>query len=292
MTDAQRRLAVLGSPIDHSRSPLIHRAAYAALGLDWSYEAIEVTESAFMGLFSTLDDSWLGFSVTAPLKRCAFDFARPADQASAHTGVVNTLVRERNGWGGYNTDIPGIQATVDQLGLGSITSALVLGSGATAMSTVYALTMMGCTNFTVCARREQQVNELREGLSLSLTPAGIASPQITFQHLNGLKSRPDVSNRPRVDLVVNTLPAEIIEQVEFEPEVMATSALFDIVYGSAPNSLTRRWETAGGRAVNGLELLVQQGVRQIRVFRGLPLDVPFEGEDAIVEVMRHASMGE
>src|SRR5690554_684697 len=108
-----QRLAVLGSPIAHSRSPRIHCAAYRELGLDWQYEAIECREADLVSLLGSRDESWRGFSVTMPVKEQAYRASTVLDPVAKTSGVVNTLLRvvgqeSEPAWAGFNTDVSGL----------------------------------------------------------------------------------------------------------------------------------------------------------------------------------------
>ncbi|TDC50157.1 shikimate dehydrogenase, partial [Jiangella ureilytica] len=112
-----RRCAVLGSPIAHSLSPVIHRAAYRRLGLDWEYTAHEVDESSLARFVSGLGPEWRGLSLTMPLKRVALDVAATASDVARTVGAANTLVRrDDGGWDADNTDVPGVVATLRAAG--------------------------------------------------------------------------------------------------------------------------------------------------------------------------------
>ncbi|MEV4258880.1 hypothetical protein AB0J52_37460, partial [Spirillospora sp. NPDC049652] len=126
------RAAVLGSPVAHSLSPVLHRAAYAGLGLDgWSYDAFEVGEDALEGFLAGLDGSWRGLSLTMPLKRVALSLADSVSELAAKVGGANTLVLRDGRRAADNTDVHGIVTALREAELDGAASALVLGGGAT-----------------------------------------------------------------------------------------------------------------------------------------------------------------
>jgi shikimate dehydrogenase len=137
-----RRAAVLGSPIAHSLSPALHRAAYAGLGLHWSYDAIDVDRAALPGFLAGLDDTWAGLSLTMPLKECVLDLLSEVDPAAERVGAVNTVLPGRHGWRGTNTDISGIARALEEPASTPPTTATV-GGGATARSAIAALAARG-----------------------------------------------------------------------------------------------------------------------------------------------------
>ncbi|HEX7461711.1 MAG TPA: shikimate dehydrogenase, partial [Dermatophilaceae bacterium] len=166
LTTDVRRAAVLGSPISHSLSPALHRAAYRALGLsNWLYDAHEVQEPALSRFVVDLGPEWAGLSLTMPLKEAAFEVADEVSDLARRTGAINTLVRLRDGgWSGDNTDVYGVSQALRGAGCARVASALVLGSGATARSVVAALATLGCQRVTFAVRssaRPQTLDQAR-----------------------------------------------------------------------------------------------------------------------------------
>src|SRR3954453_12117135 len=152
MTARRRRCAVLGSPIGHSLSPVLHRAAYAAEGLDWSYEAIEVTEEGLPAFLDDLDGSWRGLSLTMPLKRAVVPLLDSLSGRAAQAGAVNTVLFDGGARVGHNTDIPGAAAALTERWDGPLRTAVVVGGGATAASVLLALADLGCERATILVR--------------------------------------------------------------------------------------------------------------------------------------------
>ncbi|HET9997267.1 MAG TPA: shikimate dehydrogenase, partial [Nocardioides sp.] len=134
---------VLGDPIAHTLSPLLHRAAYDACGLDWEYDAHRVPAGGLAAFVDGLDASWRGLSITAPLKREAASRADEVSPTVVRAGVANTLVHGDGRWYADNTDVPGAAAAVRAVWTGPVSSATVLGGGATATSTGLALADLG-----------------------------------------------------------------------------------------------------------------------------------------------------
>lgn len=287
-----RRLAVLGSPIHHSRSPRIHRAAYATLNLNWHYEAIELIESDFDGFFQSLDPSWLGFSVTMPLKRKAFDLAATQDEPSRAVEVVNTLLRTDGQWAGFNTDVPGIEACVSQLSMPSMQSAVILGAGATAKSAAYALMSMGFIDVTIVARRLEQAVTLCQQLSELPEAHGKRLATAPLPNGSSAKSLDDDFSMllGDADLLVNTLPGDISGSLTFENEAIHRAALFDINYDPWPSPLCMLWASQNRAHVDGLELLVRQALVQVRIFVNGSASAPLPDEVAVLETMRQSSV--
>lgn len=169
-----QRLAVWGDPIAHSKSPQLHAAAYAALGLDWEYTRRRVDEVAFSDTLGALDDSWRGLSLTMPLKEKAHRAARTHDRYADLTGAVNTLLLT-DGISGFNTDVGGIVDALGEQGLLDIESVRILGAGATASSALVACVEAGARSIDVRARRPERAAELvalgqQLGVAISASP--------------------------------------------------------------------------------------------------------------------------
>ncbi|MDQ2755929.1 MAG: hypothetical protein M3Y71_05120, partial [Actinomycetota bacterium] len=147
--------AVLGSPVSHSLSPVLHRAAHAALGLrGWTYVATRVEASELAQHVGRLGDDWVGLSLTMPLKEAALAVAGGVSALALATGAVNTLVRrppaeaadgdeQRSPWWGDNTDVHGLVAALAEAGVDRADHVVVVGSGATARSAVAAASALG-----------------------------------------------------------------------------------------------------------------------------------------------------
>jgi shikimate dehydrogenase len=249
---AGMRCAVLGDPIEHSLSPVLHRAGYAALGLDWSYQPRQVRSGDLQRFLGTLDESWRGLSLTMPLKREALALIEHCSARARLAGGINTLVRTSYGWAGDNTDYPGAVAAVRERYDAPIRSGAVLGAGATAGSTGLALVELGAREVTLLARDAARAEE---------TCAVIA----------GHPSRPEVriaplAARPEVDALVTTIPvpAQHPQLVDAWREV---PLLFEVVYDPWPSPLVA---AATGTVVTGLDLLVHQAVLQFELFTSQP----------------------
>jgi len=248
-----RRAAVLGSPIAHSLSPALHRAAYAELGLDWTYEAIDVSERQLPAFVAELDDSWVGLSLTMPLKECVLPLLVEVDEAARAIASVNTVLPAPAGWRGVNTDIYGMTQALTVAGLhGTPSTATVLGAGATARSALAALARLGVTAVTVCARRPGAAMEaaaLGTRLGMRMTTSGIA-PSVELVDS---------------DVVVSTLPGDAAATWALVGP-MATGALLDASYHPWPSALAGAW---GGPVVaSGRDMLLWQAVEQVRLMTG------------------------
>lgn len=282
--------AVLGSPIAHSRSPRIHRAAYDQLDLPWTYEAIDVPENSLEAYLGHADASWRGFSVTMPLKRKAFETAASCDAAATATRSVNTLLRQDHGWLGFNTDVPGIVHCVETLNLDGYQSAVILGAGATATSAAYALCEMGFSSVTVVARRIEQARALCSELAHGAT--SLRALQFPAANVDAQDMRDFQREVLGSQLLVNTLPGSVSAALPLDYDGAQLPALFDINYDPWPTALCRRWQEAGAPFVDGLCLLVEQARLQVRIFLTGEMQEPLPDEAAVLRAMQQASVGD
>ena len=246
--------AVLGDPISHSLSPVLHRAGYAALGAawaaTWTYEAVQVPSGGLEAFLDGLDDTWRGLSLTMPLKREAIPLAASLSDRAKLAGAANTLVRAEGRWHGDNTDVPGAMDAIDERYDGPIERAVILGGGATATSTGIAVAGLGATSITVLVRDPE-----RAAATLDVLRALPTGPAITVGSLD---------ERPYADILVSTIPAPA--QTEQLVESWANvPVLFDVVYDPWPTPLTA---AASGVVVSGLDLLVHQAAHQFELFTG------------------------
>ncbi|WP_069387655.1 shikimate dehydrogenase [Cellulosimicrobium cellulans] len=296
-----RRAAVLGHPVAHSLSPVLHRAAYAALGLDdWRYDAVDTTEEQLPALVASLDATWAGLSLTMPLKHAVIPLLDHVEPLAEAVGAVNTLVVQPVGSGrptfvGANTDVHGLVAALregfEALGAragrqaasdaaltpgpaGEVRSAVVIGGGATAASTLAALAELGCTSPTVLVRSLGRAG----GLQRAAHRMGV---EPRFEVLDVAASRL-VELLVAADVVVSTLPAHAADPVAdalARAGAMPAGVLLDVAYDPRPSALTLAWTAGGeGEAVGGERMLLHQAVEQVRLMTGRP--APLAAMDA------------
>lgn len=271
-----RRLAVLGSPIGHSRSPELHRAAYSALGLDWSYEAVDVTEDALPDFIAGLGPEWRGLSLTMPLKKAVLPLLSETDRIAEQTGGANTVLLDGEDVRGFNTDVAGIVHALRAAGLEQARYVHILGGGATAASALVAAAELGAERVDVHVRDlarstwiEQLANDL--GLRIRIRPFSQADRSL------------DVP-----ELVISTVPGGALTEALYTDSTRRRSLLFDVAYEPWPTPLAAKWESVGGRTVSGLAMLVHQALLQVRVFvSGDPLQ-PLPDEQDVLAAMRDA----
>jgi shikimate dehydrogenase len=265
-----RRAAVLGHPVQHSLSPVLHRAAYRALGLDlWRYDALDVTSEGLPEVLRVLDDTWAGLSLTMPLKQTVMPLLDHVEPLAEVVGAVNTvLVQHAPGRPvlvGANTDVHGLVVALQERlrpGPGPLTAA-VIGAGATAASTLAALGQLGCTTPTVHLRSLGRAGSLiRAAHRMGVEPR--------FATLDGA-----VDSVAAADVVVSTLPAHAPDDIAAALAGRSVhGVLLDVVYDPRPTALATAWAAAGGATVGGERMLLHQAVEQVRLMtdRVAPLE--------------------
>ncbi|MFC0863900.1 shikimate dehydrogenase [Sphaerimonospora cavernae] len=276
MTAIARRAAVLGSPIAHSLSPVLHRAAYAGLGLrDWRYDAIECDEDGLAGLLATMGQEWAGLSLTMPLKRAVLPLLDTVSDLAEAVGGANTVVFRDGGFGdggarhGENTDVYGIVAALNEAGVSAPAGATILGGGATAASAIAALRELGLTEVALLVRDPARAGEtlrVAERLGVAVTVSG-------FDRFGG-----DRAGRTRVgELVISTLPSGAADRLarDVAAALPHKGALFDVVYSPWPTPLAAAVRDRGLTVVGGFPMLLYQAVRQVELMTGRD-DVPVE----------------
>jgi len=255
-----RRAAVLGSPIEHSLSPVLHTAAYAALGLSsWTYTAIECDEAGLPALIASCDReraSWAGLSLTMPLKRAVLPLLDRTEPLAVEVGGANTVVFADGERHGYNTDVPGMVAALGEAGVTAPSGATILGAGATACAALAALRETGLTSAVVLVRDRARAGDLLE-----------AADRLGMD----VDVRPFDSEIRDGDLLVSTVPAGA---ADFYAERAGGSrpgpaVVLDVVYAPWPTPLAQAAAKSGAVVVSGFDLLLHQAARQVELMTSL-----------------------
>lgn len=259
MSETTHRAAVLGSPIAHSRSPVLHEAGYRELGLDhWEYTRMECQADELAELVQESDLSFRGFSVTMPAKFAALEFATETTTRAVEIGSANTLVRVPGGWRADNTDCDGISGALRELlgaGLDQARNALVIGGGGTARPALWTLADTAVTQIRVINRSDRT-----EELAPLATRGGAEFEMFDFQADLRALSR-------EADLVISTVPVEVIAGLE--PR-LAHAPVLDVIYEPWPTPLTIQAAANGYRTVGGHVMLAHQAYGQFEQFTGHP----------------------
>jgi shikimate-5-dehydrogenase len=253
-----RRAAVLGLPVAHSLSPVLHSAAYEALGLaDWSYDAIECDEAALPAFVEGLDPTWVGLSLTMPLKRAALAVADQASPLALAVGAANTLLMHEEGRRAENTDVAGIVGALREAGVASpVESAVVLGAGGTAQAALAALRDLGQETPVVVVRDVRRTSDLR---------AAAERLQVRPRVVGGLSDRP----LPGAAVVISALPPGAADRLRIGPSALGCVVL-DVVYAPWPTPFALSARDLGARVVGGLTMLLHQAAAQVELFTGRP----------------------
>jgi len=272
----ETRLAVLGKPIAHSKSPQLHSAAYDVLGLPWTYERHEVDESTIAAFVKSRDAAWRGLSLTMPLKQAIQPHLDQVDRIGELTGAVNTVLLE---WGGdtvhrsgFNTDVPGIVRALRAAGVGEVRHAHVLGGGATAASAIVAASELGAESVLVSVRapeRAASLVPLAKSVGLTIAVEPFDAPR----------------DDDRTELVVSTLPGGVEAPLAFQTATRARVPLLDVAYEPWPTTLGLAWADAGGAVLGGLAMLVHQALLQVRIFVAGDPFTPLPDEESVLAAM-------
>ena len=253
-----RRCGVLGDPIAHSLSPTLHRAGYAALGLDWRYDPERVAEDGLVDFLAGCDASWRGLSLTMPLKRTALALAREVTPRAALAGAANTLLLEAGEVVlADNTDLPGAVAAVRERYDGPVTAGTVLGGGATAASTGLALCELGARSVTLLVRSPERAGEAVAALR--------RHPSRPRVEVGSLADDPVAG-----EVVVSTVPASAQDD-RLLARCAGAPVVFEVRYDPWPTPLAAATAASPDQVlVGGLDLLVHQAALQFTLFTGRP----------------------
>ena len=253
--------SVLGSPIEHSLSPRIHNLAYQHLGIDISYSKLDVGIEDFESYFNSLDDDWVGISLTMPLKESAFTVPCAIDSSAQRIHSANTLFRKSNEWFALSTDLSAFKRLLD---VEKDFHVAILGGGGTARAAVGALDGR-VSHIDVFNRSMHRAESLQSSAELSEVRTHALG-----KSLDGF------------DLVISTLPAgasdELISLLNVPPSLFVES-----LYKPLPTLLSSRAFFLGARILDGIDLLVEQALDQIALFSGISFDY---------ESMRELLMGD
>ena len=261
MSSEPRRAAVLGKPVDHSLSPVLHRAAYRALGLTgWAYDRVEMDAEGLPGFVGGLGREWAGLSVTMPGKRAALDCADEVTPRAAAVGAANTLVRKGSGWLADCTDVDGVVGALRVAGgyapaPGDV--GVVLGAGGTAAATVVGLEALGVRSIRLVVREPARAAEtLRSAKFAGLVVEVLRWSDVDFAALVA-----------EAAVVVSTVPSAAV--AAHAGELAAAPCLLDVIYHPWPTPLSKAVAARGGRLATGLDMLLHQAFGQVEHFTGV-----------------------
>lgn len=279
---ASFRGAVLGHPIGHSKSPALHQAAYAALEIDYQYQAIDLLEEDLSSFLKQIrsEGTWYGLSVTMPLKNEAARLADELTPSALALGAANTLVMTTDGHGGSNmlgenTDVAGIVNALRQAGVRERPRSAILGGGGTAVAAVAALEALNAPSVDVFVRDKSKA---------VATQTVAAAVQLELNVCDYAAAAHELAT---FDVVISTLPPRAADPLAQELLVQLGSVsgacLLDVAYDPWPSALAHAWEQHGGTVVPGIEMLLYQGVEQVKLFAAAGgFEQRLEGKDALI----------
>lgn len=238
--------------------------------MPWRYSAVRCGVEGLAGFLSSRGPEWLGLSLTMPLKEEAWRLADTLDPVARESGVVNTLRhRADGGWDGFNTDVAGLAAALVAARL-DVSRTIVVGTGATAVSAVLAARQLGAERIWVAGRNVTAATAIAE--RFDCIPTRTDDPALTGA---------------AATLVIATLPGPAGTSVML-PAALFGVPLFDVAYEPWPSPLAGRWNAAGGAAHPGTDMLVEQAIVQVRIFREAVPGAPLPGEAEVRAAMRAA----
>lgn len=263
---AGARAAVLGHPVGHSRSPLLHSTAYAELNAPISYSAIDIEPEQAQEFAQRLrtEDGWVGVSVTMPMKDALIPYIDEPSDRVKRLGALNTIVVQHGAQGvrlsAENTDVDGI---VRALALpvptpGSPGPAIgVLGNGNTALAALEACALLQTSKVLLLVRNPQRATDI------------VALAKTLELELEVMPYTQGAEALAKCDALISTLPPRAadgwVETLKL-PNIKAGAVLLDVAYDPWPSALATAWEAAGGAVVSGLSMLVHQGLEQVKLF--------------------------
>ena len=279
--------AVIGSPIRHSLSPVIHRAAWVQLGIDgWEYRRLERDGDSLPGLIAGLGDDCAGLSVTMPCKQAIMALLDVIDPLASAVGAVNTVVPSSGVLAGFNTDVTGISSAVRRAcSMANVPlprSALVLGARATASSALAGLGELGITASTVAARRFGGPGSVVAAASR----LGVSIEQVLWSDIEAVDRAAH-----GVDLIISTLPASAADPLAERLNVREGQILLDVVYAPRQTALRSTFEKAGGIVAEGTDMLVYQAAAQVQLMTGRSPDAGVMRDALEEELERRSRVG-
>jgi shikimate dehydrogenase len=275
------KAAVLGSPVTHSLSPALHRAAYRALGLTgWTYDAIECDEAGLPALLDGCGPDWAGLSLTMPLKRAVLPLLDAAEPLVADVGGANTVIFAAGARHGHNTDVPGMITALAAAGISGSGPVLILGAGATACSALAAVRGLGASEVTAAVRDPARAGGLlaaadRLGMTVRLADFGRAEPSGSWH------------------LLISTVPANAANTYaeRMRRGDLVPAAVLDVVYHPWPTGLAAAAEQTGAAIISGFELLLHQAARQVELMTARTAPTAAMRRGGRAELRRRAEAG-
>ena len=247
---------MLGSPISHSLSPVLHTAAFSFLGIEGTYRAIDVPSGTLQEFMAKSVDNFDYFSLTMPLKEEVLSLSLEVDVKTLEIQSGNTIYRRGSEWRLTSTDGSGFVSALSHAGLKNFNKVLILGAGGTARAVTGALDSIA-TEIHVMGRSSIREEALSRAIHDSRFEYHRWSLEVDFASY---------------DLVVNTTPAGAADLLEDSVHPGVEATFFDVIYKPWPTELAQKWSDCGGKVLNGLELLLYQGIDQLEIVLEMTFD--------------------
>jgi shikimate dehydrogenase len=248
--------AVLGSPISHSLSPRLHMSAYKHLKISGKYGSFDVPAGSLGEFLSDKTKDWTGFSLTMPLKEEVLSVAEVIDPLVKRIQSGNTLIRQGNSWSLHSTDVLGFQNAWYKENSSKPKTVLIVGSGATARAAAAAFDDAK-TSISVLHRNSEREASMHASVNTATMKF------LPWQFTNDFYES---------DLVINTTPKAVLDSFAHELSHKPNGTFFDVIYNPWPTQFASAWTNAGSPVISGLDLLIAQGIEQIRLFTGIDID--------------------
>ncbi|GAC1467004.1 MAG: shikimate dehydrogenase [Chamaesiphon sp.] len=265
-------LGVIGSPVEHSLSPVMHNAAIAHMGLDYVYLPLPVKrEDLQVAIAGFAAIGVVGFSVTIPHKQAIMPLLSEISPVAQAVGAVNTVWRTQQGWSGTNTDVEGFLAPLDKNRDWHQTVAVILGNGGASRAVVAGCAQLGCAQVRVVGRNQQKLNEFLK--------SWVNSPLAVNLSVHSWEELPDLI--PQASLLVNTTPIGMYPHIDESPvergmmKKLKLAIAYDLIYRPNPTEFLKAAQAEGAMTIDGLEMLVQQGAAALQIWlqQTVPVDI-------------------
>ena len=272
ITGKTKLLGIIGDPVEHSLSPVMHNAAIANLGLDYIYVPFPVKQDLEQAIAGFTATGLVGFNITIPHKQKIIPLLTEISDDAAKIGAVNTVWRTESGWKGTNTDAVGFIAPLKTMSRDwTQMTPLVLGNGGAARAVIAGLTNLGCPEIHVIGRNPDKLARFYQSWSHATNISSILKIH-NWDNLSNLI--------PAADLLVNTTPVGMSPHTDASPvdeslmqKLKADAIAYDLIYTPNPTQFLKLAQDRGATAIDGLEMLVQQGVAALEIWLQQPVPV-------------------
>jgi len=274
ITGTTKLLGVIGDPVEHSLSPVMHNRAIASLGVDYVYLPLPIKpEDLAVAIAGFEAIGLVGFNITIPHKQAIMPLLSEVSDIAQGVGAVNTVYRTDSGWWGTNTDVAGFISPLQALNRDwSQTKVVVLGYGGAARAVVVGCAQLGCTKIHVIGRNPQKLSQFQQSWESTTLPVSI--------NIHLWQQLPELISQ--ADLLVNTTPVGMYPDIDRSPVEEATiqrlsakAIAYDLIYTPSTTKFLQQAQQQGAVTLNGLEMLVQQGAAALKIWLGQtpPVDI-------------------